>query len=66
MSYTLSPWLRNLNTDFTLGNCFLRSVKLTKNTDPDKYICTSYVTEFNSCAKFLFAGRNFGKKCNYF
>ena len=32
-SYTLSPWLRNLNTDFTLGDCLLGSVKLTKNAD---------------------------------
>ena len=54
MSYTLSPWLRNLNTDFTLDNCFLRSVKLTKNTDPDKYVCTGYVIGFDSCAEFVY------------
>ena len=29
ISYTLGPQLRNLNTDFTLGNCLFRSVKLT-------------------------------------
>ena len=23
ISYKLSPWLKNLNTDFTLKNCFL-------------------------------------------
>ena len=34
--YTLNPKLRNLNTDFTLGNCLFGSVKLIKNTDLDK------------------------------
>ena len=36
ISYTLGPQLRNLNTDFTLGNCLFGSVKLTKNADLDK------------------------------
>ena len=29
ISYMLNPWLRNLNTDFTLNNCLFGSVKLT-------------------------------------
>ena len=33
ISYTLSPWLRNLNTDFTLNDCLFGSVKLPKNAD---------------------------------
>ena len=33
ISYTLTPWLRNLNTDFTLNNCLFGSVKLTEITD---------------------------------
>ena len=37
ISYTLTPWLINSNTDFTLDNCLFISVKLTKNVDPDKY-----------------------------
>ena len=37
ISYTLNPWLRNLNTDFTLNNSLFGSVKLSKNADPDKY-----------------------------
>ena len=37
ISYALGPQLRNLNTDFTLGNGLFGSVKLTKNTDLDKY-----------------------------
>ena len=36
ISYTLNPWLRNLNTDFTLNNCLFGSAKLTKNADPGK------------------------------
>ena len=37
ISYTLGRQLRNLNTDFTLGNCLLGSVKLSKYPDLDKY-----------------------------
>ena len=37
ISYTLGPQLRNSNTDFTLSNCLIGSVKLTKNADLDKY-----------------------------
>ena len=32
---TLTPWLRNLNTDFILKNCLFGSVKLTNNADSD-------------------------------
>ena len=42
ISYTLNPQLRNLNTEFTLGNCLFGSVKLTKNADLDKYKYTGY------------------------
>ena len=35
--YTLSPWLRNFNTDFALKICLFKSVKLTENADLDKY-----------------------------
>ena len=31
----LTPWLRNLNTDFILKNCLFGSVKLTNNADSD-------------------------------
>ena len=37
ISYTLTQSLWNLNTDFTLKNCLLGSVKVTKNADLDKY-----------------------------
>ena len=35
--YTLDRWSRDLNTNFTLGNCLFGSVELTKNADLDKY-----------------------------
>ena len=37
ISNKLGAQLRNLYTDFTLGNCLFGSVKLTKNADLDKY-----------------------------
>ena len=42
ISYTLDPWSRDLNTDFTLGNCLFGSVNLTNNTDQDIYKYSSY------------------------
>ena len=45
ISYTITPWLRNLNTDFTLNNCLCRSVMPTKNADADKYKYIAAMTE---------------------
>ena len=42
ISYTPNPQSRNLNTDFTLGNCLFGSVKLDVNADLDKYKYTGY------------------------
>ena len=53
--YTLNPWLRNLNTDFTLNNCLFGSVKLTKNADPDKYKYNGSDIDFDSHSEFSFA-----------
>ena len=61
ISYTLDSWLRNLNTDFTLGNCLFGFVKLTKNADPDKYKYSSYGIGFDSRSEFLFTDGSFGK-----
>ena len=52
ISYTLNPKLRNFNTDFTLGSCLFRSVKLTKNADLDKYKYSGYGTGFDSVQIF--------------
>ena len=48
----LNQWPRDLNTDFTLGNCLFGSVKLTKNADSNKYIYTSYGIGFDSRSEF--------------
>ena len=61
ISYTLTPWLRNLNTEFTLFNCLFGSANLTKNADPDKYKYSGYGIEFDSCSEFLFTDGSFGK-----
>ena len=60
-SYILGSQLRNLNTDFTLGNCLFGSVKLTKNADLDKHKYTGYGIGFDSCSEFLFIDGSFGK-----
>ena len=60
-SYTLTPWLRNLNTDFTLNNCLFGSVKLTKNADPDKYKYRGYGIGFESRSEFSFTDGNMGR-----
>ena len=57
ISYTLNPWLRNLNTYFTLRNCLFSSVKLTKNADPDKYKYSGYGIGFDSRSEFVFTDR---------
>ena len=48
ISYALSPWLRNLNTDFTLNNCLFGSLELTNNADPDKYKYSGYGIRLDS------------------
>ena len=53
-SYTLGSQLRNLNTDFTLGNCLFGSVKPNRNADLDKYKYTDYSIGFDSRSEFLF------------
>ena len=43
---------RNLNIYFESNNGLFRSVKLTKNSDPDKHIACGI--GFISCSEFLF------------
>ena len=59
--YTLDRWSRNLDTDFTLGNYLSGSVKLTKNTDLDKYKYTGYGIRFDFRSEFLFTDGSYGK-----
>ena len=48
ITYILNPWLRHLNTHFTLKNSLFGSVKLAKNADPDKYRQSGYNIGFKS------------------
>ena len=59
ISYTLNQWQRDLNTDFTLGNCLFGSAKRTKNADLYKYKCRSL--GFDSRSKFSFTDAGVGK-----
>ena len=52
ISYILGPQLKHLNGDFTLGNCFFGSVKLTDNVDLDKYKDSGYSIGFDSRSEF--------------
>ena len=61
ISHTLNPWLRNLNTDFTLTDCFVGSVKLTKNANSDKYRYSGYSIGFDSRSEFFFTGGRMGR-----
>ena len=61
ISHTLGPQLRNLITDFTLGNCLFGSVKPTNNADLDNCKCTGYGIGFDSRTEFLFTDGGFGK-----
>ena len=62
ISYTLGPQLKNLNIDFTLGNCLFGSVKLTKDADLDKYKYTGCSIGFVSRSECSFTCRGYGKK----
>ena len=44
----LDTWSTDLNTNFALGDCLLRAVKLSKNADPDKYGCRGYGIAFDA------------------
>ena len=61
ISYTLGQQLKNLNTDFTLGNCLFGSVKLTKNADLDKYKYSGYDLGLDSCSEFSLPDGTMGK-----
>ena len=59
--YTLNPRSRNLNTDFTLGNCLIGSIKLTKNVEPDKYAYSGYGIGFDLRSRLSLPDGSFGK-----
>ena len=61
ISDKLSPWLSNLNTDFTLNNCLFGPVELTENVDPDKYKYGGCGIGFDSRSEFSFTDESVGK-----
>ena len=61
ISYELDTWSKDLNTDFTLGNCLFGAVKLTKNADPDKYKYSSCDIGFDSRLVFSWTDESTGK-----
>ena len=54
ISCILNPWLRNLNTDFTVKNYLFGSVNLTDNADLDKYKYSGYIMGFDSRSEVSF------------
>ena len=64
VSGTLVPQLKNLNTDFVLGNFLFGWAKANNNSDLDKYKYTAYRTGFDSRSEFLFTDGEYGKKCH--
>ena len=61
ISDKVNPWLRNLNTSFTLNNCLFGSVNLSKNAYRDKYKYSGYGIGFDSCSEFSFTGGSIAK-----
>ena len=61
IGYTLDQWSRDLDTNFTLGNCLFGSVKLTKNADLSKYKSSRYSTGFDFRLQFSFTDGRVGK-----
>ena len=45
--YELDTWSQDFNSDFILKDCLFGAVKLDKNTDPDKCVCSRYGTGFD-------------------
>ena len=61
ISYVLIPWFRNLNTDFRRDNYLVGSVKLTKNSDLDKYKYSCYGIAFDLRSKSSLPDGNMGR-----
>ena len=46
-SHELDRWSQDVNAKFTLKNCLLENVEITKNTDPNKYSYSGYGIGFD-------------------
>ena len=60
-SYELDIWSKDLNIDFTLGNCLFGAIKLVKNVDPDKYKNSGYGIGFDFRPEFFWTDGSVGK-----
>ena len=61
ISYTLTPWLRNLNKDLKLNSCLFGFLKLTKIADLDKYKYSGHGIGFVSCSEYSFIDGRMGR-----
>ena len=52
---------KRFKSDFAIGNCIFESVKLSKNADPDKYVCDGYSIGFDSRSEFPLPDGSMGK-----
>ena len=59
--YELNIWTQDLNAEFTLKDCLLGAVKLTKNANPNKYSYSGNGTGFDSCSIFSIPDFDWGK-----
>ena len=59
--YELNRWSQYLNIKFTLKDCLFGNVKITKNTDANKYSYTGYGTGFDSRSLFSIPNFDWGK-----
>ena len=56
MKLIVDRWSWDLKTCFELGDYLFGSVKLTKNTDPDKYAHSGYSIGFDAKSVFIIFG----------
>ena len=64
--FRLDVWPRDLDTNFTLGDCLIEVVKLIKNADLDKYGYNGYDIEFDPCSQFLLPNGECGNMLFFF
>ena len=56
----IDTWPKDLNIDFTLGNCLFGAPEVTKNADLKKYANSGYGIRFDTCSEFLLPDDSFG------
>ena len=59
--YELDIWWQDLSAGFTLRDCLFGAVKLTKNTDQDKFSYSEYGTGLNSRSLFSIPNFDYGR-----